>query len=170
MRFNLNQRSTVEYSDTLLELLVSLGEIAPNVRAGVLCALALAAALGLLSIPAVLVDTREIIRDIAKLTGLERWLALGLGGVLLLEGFGAMAPLTGSDAMHYHFSVPLLILREGFHPNWHLSFSFFTGLSHQLILAGLAAGNEKLALGWIYLGGAVGSQGSGRGLRPLRFL
>ena len=140
-----------------LELLVSLGELAPNVRAGVLSALALAAALGLLSISAVSRDTREIIRRIANLTGLERWLALSLGAILFLEGFAAMAPLTGSDALHYHFPVPLLILREGFHPNWFLSHSFFTGLSHQLILAGLAAGSERLALGWIYLGGAVAS-------------
>jgi hypothetical protein len=140
-----------------LELLVSLGELAPNARAGVLSALALAAALGLLSLSAVSRDTREIIREIANLTGLERWLALGLGGVLLLEGFAAMAPLTGSDALHYHFPVPLLILREGFHPNWFLSHSFFAGLSHQLILAGLAAGSERLALGLIYLGGAVAS-------------
>jgi hypothetical protein len=140
-----------------LELLVSLGELAPNVRAGVLFALALAAALALLSILAVLRDTREIIRKIANLTGLERWLALSLGGILFLEGFAAMAPLTGSDALHYHFPVPSLILREGFHPNWFLSHSFFTGLSHQLVLAGLAAGSERLALGWIYLGGAVAS-------------
>jgi len=140
-----------------VELLVSLGELAPNVRAGVLFALALAAALALLSILAVLRDTREIIRKIANLKGLERWLALSLGGILFLEAFAAMAPLTGSDALHYHFPVPSLILREGFHPNWFLSHSFFTGLSHQLILAGLAAGSERLALGWIYLGGAVAS-------------
>ena len=76
---------------------------------------------------------------------------------MLLQGFAAMAPLSGSDALHYHFAVPLLILNEGFHPNWFLSHSFFTGLSHQLILAALAAGSERLALGWIYLGGAVAS-------------
>jgi hypothetical protein len=140
-----------------LELLVSLGELAPSVRAGVLFALALAAALALLSIVAVLRDTREIIRKVAQLKGLERWLALSLGGILFLEGLAAMAPLTGSDALHYHFPVLSLILREGFHPNWFLSHSFFTGLSHQLVLAGLAAGSERLALGWIYLGGAAAS-------------
>ena len=139
------------------ELFVSLGELAPNVRAGVLSALALAIALGLLPISVVSRDTFEILRKIAKLRGLERWLALGVVAVLVLEGFAAMAPLTGSDALHYHFSVPLLVLREGFHPNWFLSHSFFAGLSHQLILAGLATGSERLALGWIYLGGAVAS-------------
>ena len=139
------------------ELLVSLGELAPHVRAGVLSALTLAVLLGLLSISAVSRDAREIVRQITSLTGLERWLALGLGGILLLQGFAAMAPLSGSDALHYHFAVPLLILNEGFHPNWFLSHSFFTGLSHQLILAALAAGSERLALGWIYLGGAVAS-------------
>jgi hypothetical protein len=49
--------------------------------------------LSLLSISAISRDTREIIREIARLTGLERWLARGLGGVLLLEGLAAMAPL-----------------------------------------------------------------------------
>jgi hypothetical protein len=140
-----------------LDILVSLGELAPNVRAGVTSAMAFAAALGLFAISAVFRDTRAIIRKIATLRGLERWLALSLGVILFLEGFAAMAPLTGSDALHYHFPVPWLILQEGFHANWFLSHSFFTGLSHQLILAGLSAGSEKLALGWIYLGGAVAS-------------
>jgi len=139
------------------ELLVSLGELVPDVRAGVLCAGVIAGALAFFSISPLLRDTREIIRRIMDFTALERWLALALGSVLFLEGFAAMAPLTGSDALHYHFVAPLLILRDGFHPNWFLSHSFFTGLSHQLILAGLAAGSEKLALGWLFLGGAVTS-------------
>ena len=100
-------------------------------------------------------DSATILRDLWRLAGVERWLAFCLGSVLFLEVFAAMAPLTGSDALHYHFSVPLIILRDGFHANWFLAESFLTGLSHQLILAGLAIGNERLALGWIYLGGAV---------------
>jgi hypothetical protein len=61
-----------------LEFLVSVGELAPNARTGVLSALALLVALSLLSISAISRDTREIIREIARLTGLERWLARGL--------------------------------------------------------------------------------------------
>ena len=63
------------------ELLISLGELTPHVRAGVLSALTLAVFLGLPSIPAVSRDAREIVRKITRLNRLERWLALGLGGI-----------------------------------------------------------------------------------------
>jgi len=72
-----------------------------------------------------------------------------------VEGLAAMAPLTGSDALHYHFTLPAQILREGFRANWFDPHSFFLGQSHQLILAGLAIGSERLALGLIFMGGAA---------------
>jgi len=75
--------------------------------------------------------------------------------VLLLEGLAAMAPVTGSDALHYHFTAPLLILRSGFHPDFFLSHSFFAGQSHLLILMGLALGSSQLAMGLIFLGGVL---------------
>ena len=137
------------------ELLVSLGELWPNTRLGVCAAVVLAGAVGLPLAPKVFRDLRLVAETLAKVPAVERRLALAIGGILFLEGFAAMAPLTGSDALHYHFTVPLLILREGFHPNWFLPHSFFTGLGHQLILAGLALGSEKLALGWIFLAGAA---------------
>jgi uncharacterized membrane protein YhaH (DUF805 family) len=77
------------------------------------------------------------------------------GSVLLLEGFAAMAPVTGSDALHYHFTAPLFILRSGFQPNFFLSHSFFCGQSHLLILAGLAFGSSQLSMGLLYLGGVL---------------
>src|ERR1700730_10602359 len=89
-----------------LDILISLGELALNVRAGVAAAMAFAAALGLFSISAVFRDSREVIRKIANLNGFERWLAASLSLVLFFEGLAAMAPLTGSDALHYHFPVP----------------------------------------------------------------
>jgi hypothetical protein len=138
-----------------LELLVSLGELAKNSRVGVLAALGVVGILGLFGLPAVVRNSLAILRELLRLAGIERWLALSLGGVLFLEGFAAMAPLTGSDALHYHFTAMALILRDGFHVNWFMSHALLTGLSHQLILAGLAIGSEKLALGWIFLGGAA---------------
>jgi hypothetical protein len=75
--------------------------------------------------------------------------------ILVIEGLAAMAPLTGSDALHYHFTAPLLELRSGFHPNFFLSHSFLCGQSHLLILAGLALGSEKLAMGFLFLGGVL---------------
>jgi hypothetical protein len=74
---------------------------------------------------------------------------------LLIEGIAAMAPLSGSDALHYHFAAPQWVLSSGFHPNFFSTNSFLTGQGHMLILAGLAFGSEKLALGLLYLGGAL---------------
>ena len=159
-RFSLESRAerllvSLAVGVVALELLVSLGELAKNTRWGALAALGVVGIFGLPALPAVIRDSAAILRDLSRLAGIERWLAFALGGVLFLEGFAAMAPLTGSDALHYHFSTPMLILRDGFHANWFLAHSFWVGLSHQLILAGLAIGSERLALGWIYLGGAV---------------
>src|SRR5260370_33654823 len=66
-----------------------------------------------------------------------------------------MAPLTGSDALHYHFTAPLLTLRNGFAPNFNLANSFFTGQGHLLILTGLALGSEIFSLALIFLGGVL---------------
>ncbi|HKB97156.1 MAG TPA: DUF1420 family protein [Terriglobales bacterium] len=78
-----------------------------------------------------------------------------VGILLLLQGLAATAPLTGSDALHYHFTAPQLILRAGFHPNFFLSHSFFGGQSHLLILAGLALGSSRIATGLVFLGGVL---------------
>jgi hypothetical protein len=83
---------------------------------------------------------------------LLRW---ALAAVLLVEGVAAMAPLTGSDALHYHFAAPQWVLLSGFHPNFFSTNSFLTGQGHMLILAGLALRSEKLALGLLYLGGVL---------------
>jgi 4-amino-4-deoxy-L-arabinose transferase-like glycosyltransferase len=75
--------------------------------------------------------------------------------VLCYAAIAAMAPLTGSDALHYHFTEPLLILHGGYHPNFFSTDCFLLGQGHLLILAGLALGSEKLALGLLFLGGAL---------------
>jgi Dolichyl-phosphate-mannose-protein mannosyltransferase len=49
----------------------------------------------------------------------------------------------------------LLTLRYGFHPNFFLAHSFFTGQSHLLVLAGLAVGTEQFAMGLLFLGGVL---------------
>lgn len=83
------------------------------------------------------------------------YLLLFIGIVLSAEFLTSMAPLAGSDAMHYHFTVQRLILEQGFHPFFSNSHSFLCGQHHQLILLGLALGSEKLALGFIFLGGLL---------------
>lgn len=134
-------------------LFVSAGETWREPVAGVRSAIVLAAAIGLVGIRGVLGELRGAWQNGANLSKTGRLWAATVAAVLLLEGFAAMAPLTGSDALHYHFTAQELILRKGFHANYFLSSSFLLGLSHQLILAALALGSEKLALGWIFLGG-----------------
>lgn len=135
-------------------LLVSAGEAWIGPLPGARIAVALAVVVSLAGVRGTLVELRTAWRNFAAREKTQRVWAAALAAVLFVEGFAAMAPLTGSDALHYHFTAQLLVLREGFHANWFLSHSFFSGLGHQFILAGLALGSEKLALGWIFLGGA----------------
>jgi hypothetical protein len=82
----------------------------------------------------------------------ELWI---IGGALLLQFMACLAPLTGSDALHYHFTGEQLILQEGFHPIFFLTHSFLCGQGHLLILLGLALKSEALAMSFIFLGGAL---------------
>jgi Dolichyl-phosphate-mannose-protein mannosyltransferase len=75
--------------------------------------------------------------------------------VFSLEALIAVAPLTGSDAMHYHFTVPLLELGKPLQPIFWLTPSFLTGQAHLLISLGLALGSERVSLGLIFLGGIL---------------
>ncbi len=75
--------------------------------------------------------------------------------LLLLDGLIAMAPLTGSDALHYHFAVPSFWLHHGFAPLYGTTLSFAVGQAHMLILLGLTLGSEHIAMGLIFLGGVL---------------
>jgi 4-amino-4-deoxy-L-arabinose transferase-like glycosyltransferase len=75
--------------------------------------------------------------------------------VLLWQGIAATAPLTGSDALNYHFVAPLAFLRNSFHPDFSLTQGFLTGQGHTLIFAGLALGSERLALALLFTGGVL---------------
>src|ERR1700739_4187696 len=141
----------------LLELAVSAGELAPNIRTAVRLAVALALLLGLAGVRAILAALQQIFRKLRTLRRIERPLAASFLLVLVLQGFASLAPLNGSDALHYHFTMQALYLAEGFHAPWSLLHGFFCGLSHQLILAGLALGSGQLAQGWLFLGGALGA-------------
>ncbi|MGH9775196.1 MAG: glycosyltransferase family 39 protein [Candidatus Acidiferrales bacterium] len=80
-------------------------------------------------------------------------LAILVVWTLLLDGCMALAPLTGSDAMHYHFTTPLLEAGHRAEPIFWLTHSFFTGLAHSIIGLGLALGSEQISLGLIFFGG-----------------
>jgi|GEM_PF-1171727 len=74
----------------------------------------------------------------------------------ILDALMAMAPLTGSDAMHYHFTVPKVWVQEQrIVPVWWTLLSFFTGTGHVLIALGIVLGSDSAALGLIYLGGIL---------------
>jgi len=67
----------------------------------------------------------------------------------------AMAPLTGSDAMHYHFTVPMIGLGKPSAPIFWLANSFFVGQGHLLVSLGMALGSDRISLGLIHLGGVL---------------
>jgi hypothetical protein len=67
----------------------------------------------------------------------------------------AMAPLTSPDAMHYHFTVPMLGVGKPLAPMFWLANCLFVSQGHLLIALGLALGSDKLSLGLIYLGGVL---------------
>src|SRR5262249_15393287 len=140
-----------------LELAVSLGELLPNIRIGVVLAICVVLALGLLAIGEVFRAINAVCFRFRSLPREEVALGLALLGVVALEGLAAMAPLSASDAMRYHFTVAARYLQEGFHADWSLLHGFFCGLGHQLILAGLALGAEEIAKGLIFVGGAAAS-------------
>jgi hypothetical protein len=101
----------------------------------------------------------EILADARKFYSETRKSRLGIGlvwailTVVALDALMAMAPLTGSDALHYHFTVPALWLRNGFGPLYDIITSFGVGQAHMLIALGLALGSDHIALGLILLGG-----------------
>lgn len=102
----------------------------------------------------------------------ERLLALAAGAVLLATGLVAMAPLTGSDAAHYHFSAPRLLLGGTPPAETQTLHAHFVGQLHGMILFGLRLGGERLALGLLWLGGALTAAATfvlARGLMPGRW-
>jgi len=141
----------------LLELAVSAGELAPNTRTGARIAVAITALIGFAGVPTILRALQQLCRKLLSLRGIERLLASLFLLILALQGLASLAPLTGSDALHYHFPAQALCLAEGFYAPWSLLHGFFCGLSHQLILAGLALGSGALAQGWLFFGGALGA-------------
>jgi hypothetical protein len=136
----------------LLFLLPVTGYVRRTTVLGVFLFVAL---LGAREVNSVLSAIHSIIVGILASLRNEVLLAVATCFVLFLEDLAAVAPLTGSDALHYHFTAAHLILERGFRPDFFLSHSFFSGQTHLLILAGLALGSEKLALALLFLGGPL---------------
>lgn len=88
-------------------------------------------------------------------SGTARALGLCIFFFLGLEALLSTAPLTGSDAMNYHFTAPLLQIGRPEQPIFWLTNSFFMGLGHELIALGLVLGGYRLALLLIFFGGCL---------------
>ncbi len=97
---------------------------------------------------------RSFVRRVRQTRGLLL-LAAAIAAVLLLDALLTLAPLTGSDALHYHFTAPSYDVGRRFTPHFDLAQSFLTGQNHLLLLAGLTLGNDQTALGLIFLGGLL---------------
>lgn len=76
-----------------------------------------------------------------------------------LDALLSTAPLASSDAMLYHFAVPLLEVGKRWEPIFWLPFSFYTGQGHSLIQLGLTLRSERLAMGSIFLAGGLTAGG-----------
>ena len=100
---------------------------------------------------------KQSLRDLAEHSGsrIAKLIGIGILFFAALEALLATAPLTGSDAMHYHFTAPLLELGKPEHPIFWLTHSFFLGLGHELIGLGLVLGGDKLALLMIFMCGCL---------------
>ena len=100
---------------------------------------------------------RESANDFSGIfrSGIAKALGLGIFFFLGLEALLSTAPLTGSDAMAYHFTVPLLQIGRPEQPIFWLTTSFYVGLGHELIALGLALGGDRLALLLIFFGGCL---------------
>lgn len=85
----------------------------------------------------------------------RRAVLMFLAFTVLFEALVSMAPLTGSDAMTYHFTVPLLESVGPLHPIFWLTPSFLTGQAHLLISLGMALGSDRISLGLIFTGGLL---------------
>ncbi len=137
------------------EVLVFLTQILGHIRMDVVIVLVAFALFGLADASRIFLRSSRLLQKILQGSKLERLLVLFTAMALLVEGLAAMAPLTGSDALHYHFTGPLLVLRSGFHPDFFLSYTLLCGQSHLLILAALAFGSEQLAMALLFLGGVL---------------
>ena len=80
------------------------------------------------------------------------WLACAwlIAGALL-----ALAPVSGSDALHYHFNAPRLQAETPGQPVFAVVNSFFTGQAHLLIGLGFALGSSQISMEFIFLGGCL---------------
>jgi hypothetical protein len=139
----------------VIEIALFAVQATQHVRQGCYAVLILLATAFSVECKTVLKAAFDLIKKLVSQSKTCLYLLSLLSLIVLAEFLTAVAPLAGSDALHYHFTTQVLILERGFHPIFSISHSFLCGQSHLLILFGLALGSERLALGSIFLGGVL---------------
>jgi hypothetical protein len=86
-------------------------------------------------------------------------LMISTSAFLAFDALMSAAPVASSDAMMYHFAVPMLEAGKRWEPLFWLPFSFYAGQGHSLIQLGLTFHSEHLANGSIFLAGALAMAG-----------
>jgi hypothetical protein len=139
----------------LTEVTISLVEWTQQIRAGCLLVLLLSCVPTGVELRNFLLRAKRFVQGLLPFSLAERFVLWAIGAALLIELMASLAPLTGSDALNYHFTTEQLVLQQGFHPILFLINSFLCGQGHLLILLGLALGSESLAMSFLFLGGAL---------------
>ena len=138
-----------------VEMLLFGVEITQQIRKGCWVVVGLLCILLLAEYRSISTRCSRILKAVFLSSRANHFLLLIIGIVLGIEFLTSLAPLTGSDALHYHFTTQKLILGSGFRPEFSISDSFLCGQHHLLILFGLALGSEQFAMGLIFLGGVL---------------
>lgn len=76
--------------------------------------------------------------------------------VLTFEFLACQAPLTGSDALHYHFTTEKLVLQNGFGPQFSIVLSFFLRPASPVNPLRFSAGRRTISNGVHIFRGRVG--------------
>jgi len=139
----------------ITEVLLFLIQTTNHIRAGCLGLAGLLLAFVLQEWRSIQGRLRNVFAQASQSSRVGKSLSAGIALVAVVEFLVSQAPLTGSDALHYHFTFQKQILEDGFHPVFSNSHSFLCGQHHLLILFGLALQGQHLALGFIFLGGVL---------------
>jgi len=137
------------------EVLIFFAAATNRIRAGLVLAFFLALLIGFTEFVQVFKRCSMEVKKLAQGSLSEKLLATFVLLLSAIEFLAAMAPLTASDALHYHFAAQQHIVHYGFHPDFFLTHSFLCGQGHLLILLGLALGSERLAMSLVFLGGML---------------
>ena len=95
----------------------------------------------------------------ARRDPLTALLMISTAAFLAFDALMSLAPVASSDAMMYHFAVPMLEAGKKSQPKFWLPYSYYAGQAPSSIQLGLTFHSEHLANGSIFLAGALAMAG-----------